>query len=128
MTSCVKIWKLQELLKDYHRASDMKNIYTISVIALMFIISCGDPQKKIAGNYTYETECISTELDGSETIMAWGSGSNKNDAVEQAKKNGIRDMLFKGIRKGKSDCNQKPIIFEVNAQEKNEEYFRKFFT
>ena len=39
----------------------------------------------------------------------------------------MRDVIFNGIREGKQDCNQKPIIFEVNAQEKYEDYFNKFF-
>lgn len=84
-------------------------------------------QKKIAGNYTYETECMGVEMDGSQTLKAWGAGKNRVDAVEQAKKNAVRDVLFKGILNGKSECNQKPVIFEVNAQEKYEDYFNAFF-
>ena len=63
------------------------------------------PQKKIAGNYTYETECMGIEMDGSQTLKAWGYGKNRIDAVEQAKKNAVRDVLFKGIRNGKTECN-----------------------
>jgi hypothetical protein len=47
--------------------------------------------------------------------------------VEQAKKNAVRDVIFKGIIEGKQDCNQKPIVFEINAQEKYEDYFNTFF-
>jgi hypothetical protein len=84
-------------------------------------------QKSTAGNYTYKTECLGVEQDGSQTLKAWGNGRNKSDAVEQAKKNAVRDVIFKGIIDGKSDCNKKPLIFEVNAQEKYEDYFNKFF-
>jgi hypothetical protein len=84
-------------------------------------------QKSTAGNYTYKTECLGVEQDGSQTLKAWGNGRNKSDAVEQAKKNAVRDVIFYGILEGKSDCNKKPLIFEVNAQEKYEEYFNKFF-
>ena len=89
--------------------------------------SCGDPQRNMSGNYTYETECMGVEMDGSQTVKAWGMGRNREDAVEQAKKNGVRDVLFKGINNGKQDCNTKPVIFEVNAQEKYEDYFNAFF-
>ena len=41
---------------------------------------------KGAGNYTYDTECIGVEGDGSQTVKGWGSGRNREDAVEQAKK------------------------------------------
>jgi len=91
------------------------------------LLSCGSPQKSISGSYTYETECMGTEGDGSQTLKAWGNGRNREDAIEQAKKNGVRDVLFKGIRNGRQECNQKPILFEVNIREKKEDYFNAFF-
>ncbi len=96
----------------------------IGVVGLMW--SCS-PQKRISGNYTHKTECLGAEMDGSITVKAWGTGRNRWDAIEQAKKNAVRDVLFDGILEGKSDCHQKPVIFEVNAIEKYEEYFNKFF-
>lgn len=100
-----------------------------SNLIIMFFIaitSCSG-QKKLAGNYTYKSECMGVELDGSQTIKAWGNGRNRSDAVDQAKKNAIRDVIFFGINEGKSECNSKPLIFEVNAQDKYEDYFAKFF-
>jgi hypothetical protein len=104
-------------------------ISVIAAIAAMAVItpSCG-PQKQIAGAYTYATECMGVELDGSETMKAWGKGKDRNDAVEQAKKNAVRDVLFVGIRNGKTECDVKPVLNEVNAQQKYEDYFNKFFT
>jgi len=107
----------------------MKNIILslVILVASIFVSSCSNPQRKIAGNYAYESECLGVELDGSQTLGVWGSGRNRTDAIEQAKKNGVRDVLFKGIRAGKSECNIKPVLSEVNVQEKNEDYFNKFF-
>ena len=31
------------------------------------------------------------------TLRAWGRGKNRTDAIEQAKKNAVRDVLFKGV-------------------------------
>ena len=98
-----------------------------SIVALGTIIFSCSPQKKIAGNYATETECMGVEMDGSQTVKAWGTGRNREDAVEQAKKQGVSDVLFKGIRNGKSECNSKPVLFEVNVREKNEDYFNGFF-
>ena len=84
-------------------------------------------QKKSGGNYAYKTECMGIELDGSQTLKAWGNGRNRSDAVDQAKKNAVMDVIFNGISEGKSDCNIKPLVFEVNAREKYEDYFNKFF-
>ena len=74
-----------------------------------------------------ETECISLEQDGSQTLRVWGKGRNRSDAIEQAKKNAVYDVLFKGVVKGNKGYNQRPIITEVNARERYQEYFDIFF-
>lgn len=105
----------------------MKNIVIIcTCLALISLLSC-NPQRQIAGHYSYETECLGSELDGSQTVRAWGTGRNRGDAIEQAKKNVIREVLFKGIRNGKPECHVRPVIVEVNAHEKYEDYFFNFF-
>jgi len=108
----------------------MKKIITVITLLVVSATYCSAQKKKasMAGEYKYESECMGVEGDGSQTLKSWGTGNSKNDAVEQAKKNAVRDVLFKGIRNGKQECNVKPVINEVNAQEKYEDYFNKFFT
>lgn len=72
-------------------------------------------------------ECMGVEHDGSQTLRVSGTGRNKADAIEQAKKNAVREVIFKGIRQGKQGCNMRPIVNEVNAEERYEEYFNIFF-
>lgn len=100
-----------------------KLIVAFSVLALF---AC-NPQKKISGNYEYKTECLNIEMDGSQTVKAWGTGRNRWDAIEQARKNAVNDILFNGNLSGNSECNPKPVVLEVNAREKYEDYFNKFF-
>ena len=95
-------------------------------VASSFIFSC-NPQKKIAGNYEHKTECLGVEGDGSQTVKAWGMGKNRADAIEQARKNAVKDVLFKGVSYGKPCCEVKPLVLEVNAQQKYEDYFNVFF-
>jgi hypothetical protein len=107
----------------------MNNKILILLISSLFFIQTEikAQNNKAAGFYEYKSECLGVELDGSQTLKVWGSGRNRADAIEQAKKNGMRDVIFKGIREGKQDCNMKPLVPEVNAQEKYEDYFNKFF-
>jgi hypothetical protein len=105
----------------------MKKLFIIISFGLFIaLISC-NTSNKLGAYYTYETECLDTELDGSYTLRAWGVGRSQADAMEQAHKNAVRDIIFKGITKGKSDCQIKPLLFEVNAYEKYKDYFNKFF-
>ncbi|MBO6170416.1 MAG: hypothetical protein J6O51_10705 [Bacteroidales bacterium] len=80
-----------------------------------------------AGAFAQETECISKEMDGSLTLRVWGTGRNKTDALEQAKKQAVYDVLFKGITRGNTDYNMRPIMTEVNARQRYQDYFDIFF-
>jgi hypothetical protein len=70
---------------------------------------------------------MGSELDGSITVKAWGNGRNSSDALEQAKKNAVSDVIFKGISEGKSLCRQMPLLPAGNARIRHESYFNKFF-
>ena len=80
-----------------------------------------------AGAYAQETECIGKEMDGSLTLRVWGTGRNRTDALEQAKKQAVYDVLFKGVTKGNTDYNMRPIMTEVNARQRYQDYFDIFF-
>ena len=80
-----------------------------------------------AGAFAQETECISKEMDGSLTVRVWGTGRNRTDALEQAKKQAVYDVLFKGITRGNTDYNMRPIMTEVNARQRYQYYFDIFF-
>lgn len=77
--------------------------------------------------FAQETECIGKEMDGSLTLRVWGTGRNRTDALEQAKKQAIYDVIFNGITKGNTDYNMRPIMTEVNARERYQDYFDIFF-
>ena len=98
------------------------------IVALLLSLTCGvcHAQRQNSGVKEFEAECLGVEGDGSQTIRAYGFGKDKDDAVEQAQKNAVYAVIFKGITKG-SGCNMKPLLTEVNAREKYEDYFDNFF-
>jgi hypothetical protein len=98
-----------------------------SLLLLCLSTAAQAQQKRVAGNYAFKTECLGLELDGSQTLKAWGTGRNYSDASVQAQKNAVRDVLFNGIMEGKSDCSRRPLVPEVNAQEKYRLFFNNFF-
>lgn len=106
----------------------MKTLIFSTLLIAGFILSSCNPQKQNAGNYTYKTECLGVEMDGSQTVKAWGNGRNRWDAIEQAKKHAVRDVLLNGIYEGKQDCQKRPVLIEVNAHQKYETYFNNFFS
>lgn len=71
--------------------------------------------------------CMGVELDGSQTLRVQGYGRNRADAKEQAMKNAVWAVIFDGIRDGVDGCNMRPLVTEVNARERYEDYFNLFF-
>lgn len=77
--------------------------------------------------YDYNIRCLGTEMDGSLTLEAYGKGKNRADASEQAKKEAVHAVIFKGIKDGNGGCTTDPILFNSNAERINEDYFAAFF-
>lgn len=95
-------------------------------LVLVFSLVVQSIVSQAQGDYTFNTECMGVEMDGSVTLKAWGNGRNYFDALEQAKKVAVRDVVFKGIQDGKSDCSRVGLVLEARAQETYEDYFAKF--
>ena len=107
-----------------------KIIKRLTILAIVTLVAAPvfgqifNKQKKTASYYSVETECLEDKLDGSFILQAWGKGSSKSEAIDQAKRNVLNDILFKGIRKG---CQMRPLIIEVNASTKYKSYVYSFF-
>ena len=73
-----------------------------------------------------ETECLDDLLDGHIRLRAWGNGLNQLDATQMAQKSAVRDVLFKGVTTGKSDC-QLPRFSQRLMFGKKTRIFSKLF-
>ena len=76
----------------------MRRLLATMVLALLLLGI--HAQVGNAARMEFETQCLGVEEDGSQTLRTWGFGNKKKDAVEQAMKNAVRDVLFKGISRG----------------------------
>jgi len=96
------------------------------LIFSLILIGCSS--KHFESNFNFNTECLGVEFDGSQTIRVWGSGRNRIDAIEQAKKKGVSEIIFQGIREGVNGCEIKPLLSEANARDRYQMYFNDFFS
>ena len=107
--------------------SNVNNMKKLISLLLQMILASSAMAQDVSSFHEQEIECLGVELDGSQTLRSFGSGRNKADAVEQAKKNAVMAVIFYGIRGGMSGCDTRPLLNEPNAREKYEEYFNIFF-
>jgi hypothetical protein len=108
----------------------MKKYYYKVVCMLCMMSSCKSKEQVVetAAYHDYQIECLGTNIDGTQTLKIWASGSNRADAIEQAKKTAVYEVTFSGIKSGSTSCNAYPVIDEANAVKKYEDYFNKFFS
>lgn len=104
-----------------------KQLIFIAVMTLTLLASCKSKEITTAAFHDYTTECIGKSMDGTQTLRVWVSGRNRADAIEQAKKKAVYDVVFAGIQAGGGECNAYPVIDEANARKKYEDYFDLFF-
>lgn len=102
-----------------------------TILLSLFMLAAGAASAQVprtTGTFGHAPECLGVEGDGSQTLRVYGNGRNRWDALEQARKDALREVIFSGIRLGKPDCEVKPLVNEVNAREKHAKYFNGFFT
>ena len=108
----------------------MKRIYKLSLfIFLIALVSgCASTKKSIASFYDLSPECLRIEKDGSVTLVSWGQGKNRKQAIDHAKQKAVDEVLFNVIRDARSNKIVKPLVLVVNAREKYDEYFTTFYS
>lgn len=97
-------------------------------LAISLLTGCNTAQKidSTYANNKFETQCLGQDGEY-QTLRVWGKGNNKAEALESAKKNALRDVIFKGITAGNGNCKTRPLLAVPNAEEKYEQYFNAFF-
>lgn len=106
----------------------MKNPVIYICLMAMMLISCSKTQT-VSGAYAYssfETTSLGVGHDGTMTVRAWGGGNKKSEAIEQARKNAVYDVLFKGVKDSSGTITA--LVHEANAAERYAEYFNPFFS
>lgn len=105
----------------------MRRLSILIVVASLFIFSGCAKKITTVAFHDYKTECLGKSMDGNQTLRVWATGRNRTDAIEQAKKKAVHDVVFTGINAGSGECNAYPVVDEANARKKYEEYFDVFF-
>lgn len=109
----------------------MNNIKHVLLLMLSLVLmaSCGATKKSTTnlGSSSFKVQCLGSEADGKLKLRSWANAKTTPEAIENAKKKAIRELLFLGIRSGGSECGFAPMILEVNAAKKHEDYFNRFF-
>ena len=109
-----------------------KGIIFAAAVVVIAALAAGCGSQKSQAYYDQKSKVIGTELDGSYTIRAWGRARNAADAYVQAQKQAVYDVIFSDIQfvSGQAPSSSgvlRPLVYEVNARQKYEDFFNAFF-
>ena len=106
-----------------------KLILLISMILLSNILFAQTNKKanKDTEAWRYEIETIKDGKDGIYLIKVWSYSKKPNIAIEQAKKNAIHGIIFRGLTATSTVGYKPPLANNVNLEEEKEDFFKLFF-
>lgn len=116
----------------------MKTLFKTFIVSLMLIgiAQVGNAQsrnkvRKLEYNsqYNYEVATLAVGVDGTKLVKVWGYGKTAEDAIRDAKEQGVACAIFRGFPAGGggSAAATPAIVSDPDAATKHEEFFTKFF-
>lgn len=106
----------------------MKKIILILSILLIATLGCKSKLKtRELGAYTYKTSCVG-EQNGKLLVNAWGRGTSYDECKNEALKNAIKDVVFKGIQDGNIACKKPAILGKTTAENEYQRFFESFLS
>lgn len=102
------------------------SIFLLGVVVCL-LSGCGTQRSQ--AYYDYKSKVIQAHQDGSYVIRAWGRSRNATMSYDVAQKQALKDVIFSGVQAESSNITDlKPLMFDMNAQTKYEDYFNAFFS
>lgn len=109
----------------------MKTSFLYLILSLLLFSSACRSNKDMSpaiSAMSMETVSLGSNNDGTIVVRAWGSGRNKANAIDLAKRNAVYDIVFKGIKGTNPGFAARPLVSEVNGAERYSRYFEPFFS
>jgi hypothetical protein len=102
----------------------------IFTVLLFTVLSCGS-SKQTADTYTgqwrYEMEAVSVGTQGTYLIKIWSYSKKPVVAIEQAKKNAVHGIIFRGFAGMNGVTGKRPLTNNPNLEQEKKDFFDPFF-
>lgn len=106
----------------------MKYFLTI-ILLTTSLLAFGQKRKanKDTESWRYEIECAGIGSEGTYLVKVWSYSKNGNVAIEQAKKNAVHGVIFKGFTGGQGCGTQRAMASTPNIETEKQDFFKLFF-
>ena len=100
----------------------------IIIAALAAILFAGCGPRRSQAYYENPSVVLSANYDGSYVIRVQVRAKDAAIAFTDGQRKAVEEVIFKGVKAGSNGISDlKPLCFDLNAREKNEDYFNAFF-
>lgn len=101
----------------------------LAVVAFAFTGNAQAKKKadKDTNNWRYEIEAVQTGVQGTSLIKVWSYSKKPDVAIEQAKKNAVHGIIFRGFAGRSGVSAQSALTNNPNLVEEKADFFDAFF-
>lgn len=103
----------------------------LAMIALFYAVGVNAQARKKAEKDTetwrYEIEVVQQGTQGTYLIKVWSYSKKPDVAIEQAKKNAVHGIIFKGYTGTSTVPGQPALARNVNLEQEKVDFFKPFF-
>lgn len=82
---------------------------------------------KETAEWRYEIEAVGTGIQGFYQVKVWSYSKFPETAIEQAKKNAVHGIIFKGFPDNQRVKGQKSLFQNTTIGQEEEDFFKDFF-
>ena len=106
-----------------------KNLFLGFLLMLTPMLSFAQKKKadKETAQWRYEIEAAGVGTQGTYQLKVWSYSKDANTAIEQAKKNAVHGIIFRGFPAKDRVPAQKPLTQNPNLEQEKEGFFKDFF-
>ena len=102
-------------------------LLAVAFLATTCFASSKSKANKDTQKWRYEIECVGTGSAGTYLVKVWSYSKKQATATNQAVKNAVHGVLFKGIPGGNGCASQRPIASNPAIEYDRADFFERFF-
>jgi hypothetical protein len=101
------------------------------ILAILGVFSAFSTFAQVKNNieyYRYELECAGTGNEGTYVVKVSNYSKKPKNAINEAKRNAVHGVIFKGFGAGYNCQPQKPLAGSPGIEDQFKDYFESFFS